>query len=315
MSDALQMRAEILKLSRLLGRKPEELGYLDQIPYADICLLREQVTDMLFTASGQAIGRLAAASKLLPVGLVATIGEHAFGPVLSARVAAMLEPSRAVEMAARLPAPFLADIAVEIDPRRTSGVIGQIPPRQIGEITRELVSRDEYVTMGRFVGHLHDESIRAAVAVMDDRTLLHVAFVLEEKQRLDDLISLLGPDRLDGVIVVAAEANLWPETLGLLSHLSDEPRRRVAKAAATFAFDDATLDSLLDAVVEYELWDPVLAIAQELPDPELDRIGRLLAERVQTLAATDRSPLVERARAAGVLARLGPLEQALRATP
>ncbi len=103
---------------------------------------------------GATLSRLAAASKLLPVGLVATLGERAFGPVLSARITGLLDPGRAVEVAQRLPVDFLADIAVDLDPRRASAVIARIPPQQIGEVTRELVRRHESVTMGRFVGHL-----------------------------------------------------------------------------------------------------------------------------------------------------------------
>ena len=127
MSEALEARAEILKLARVLGREAGDLDYLEQIPSADIRALREQVTDVLFRAHGQALSRLAAASKLLPVGLVATIGERAFGPVLSARMTGMLEPARAVEMAAKLPVTFLADVAVNLDPRRASEVIAKIP--------------------------------------------------------------------------------------------------------------------------------------------------------------------------------------------
>jgi hypothetical protein len=171
-TDALEIRAEILKLARLLGRDPHSLSYLEQVPAADIRALREQVTDMLFTAHGHTLSRLAAASKLLPVGLAATIGERAFGPVLCARVAGMLEPSRAVEIAARLPTPFLADVAIDIDPRRASDVIGRIPPAQVAAVTRELVRREEHVTMGRFVGHLADEAIAAALTAMDERALL-----------------------------------------------------------------------------------------------------------------------------------------------
>ncbi len=92
MSETLEARAEILKLSRLLGREAEGFTYLDGMPSAEIRLLREQITDVLFTAHGPALSRLATASRLLPVALVATLGEKVFGPVLSARVAGLLDP-------------------------------------------------------------------------------------------------------------------------------------------------------------------------------------------------------------------------------
>jgi hypothetical protein len=69
----------------------------------------------------------------------------------------MLETDKAVEVAAKLPPPFLADVAVELDPRRASDLIAKIAPALIGQVTGELVARREYVTMGRFVGHLGDD--------------------------------------------------------------------------------------------------------------------------------------------------------------
>jgi hypothetical protein len=131
--------------------------------------------------------------------------------MLSARITGLLEPSRAVEVADRLPIDFRADVAVELDPRRASEVISRIPPARIADVTRELVRRGEYVTMGRLVGYLDDEAVMAAVAVMDDGTLLQVAFVLETQDGLDHLLELIGPNRLDAVIETARAAGLGDE--------------------------------------------------------------------------------------------------------
>ena len=81
------------------------------------------MTETLYDADGGSLGRLAAASRLLPAGLTATIGQRAFGPLLSARLAGLLDPDRAVDVAAKLPPPFLADVAIELDPRRASELI------------------------------------------------------------------------------------------------------------------------------------------------------------------------------------------------
>jgi hypothetical protein len=143
MSETLEVRAEILKLARLLRREPAQLEYLAEVPSPDIRALREEITEVLFNAHGPALARLAAGSKILPVGLVAMLGERVFGPVLSARIAGLLEPGRAVEMAARLPTPFLAEVAIDIDPRRASQVIARIPAGQVAAITRELIGRQE----------------------------------------------------------------------------------------------------------------------------------------------------------------------------
>jgi hypothetical protein len=175
----LESRVEILKLARLLDTDPDRLAYLEAVPAEDIRKLRERATDRLFDADGSALQRVAAASRLLPTPLAATIGQRAFGPLLCARVAGRLEPGRGVDLASRLPADFLADIAVELDPRRASDVIVRIPTAQIVEVAAELVRRQEYVAMGRFVGHLSDEAITASLEVIDDLSLLQIVFVLE----------------------------------------------------------------------------------------------------------------------------------------
>jgi hypothetical protein len=273
MTRPLAVRAEILKLARLLGVEPSDLEYLDQVPPEAIGELRDQATDALFAAHSGALGRMAAASKLLPVRVVATIGERAFGPLLAARITGMLDPGRAVEMAATMPVDFLADIAVELDPRRASAVIAQIPPDQIAAVTAELLRRREYVTMGRFVGHLGDKAVRAALGKMDDADLLQVAFVLESKDRLDHLIAMLPARRRDALVDVAAREGLWPEALDLLSHLSDERCAELAENAARR--EDAVLDSLVLAAQQEEMWNAVLRITHCMSQESRARFARL----------------------------------------
>lgn len=221
-------RAEILKLAHLLDREPATLEYLEGVPAADIRALREQIGEMLFTAHDHALRRIAGASRILPTPVIAIIAQRAFGPVLVARLAGMLEPARAIDVASRLPTPFLADAAASLDPRRAGALVAGIPPRQISEITRELARRGEHVTLGQFVGHLGDQAIAAALEAMDDSTLLHVAFLLEDRDRLAQLVALLPDKRIDGLIGKAAGTDLWPEVLDLYSRLDEPVKQRLA---------------------------------------------------------------------------------------
>lgn len=192
-----ESQAEVLKLARLLGREPDQLSYLEHVPPADLRVLREQITETLFTAHEATLRRLAAASRLLPAGLVASLGQATFGAMLSARIAGLLDADRAVEVAAKMPTEFLADVAIELDPRRASAVIAGIPPRRIHEITAELARRGEYVTMGRFVGHLADAALQAALEALDDEALSKTMFVIEEP--VGDAAQRLLAKRLDRV--------------------------------------------------------------------------------------------------------------------
>jgi hypothetical protein len=271
-AEMLQSHAEVLKLARLLGREPDELVYLERLAPADVRALRDSVTETLYDAHGSSLGRLAAASRLLPAGLTATIGQRAFGPLLSARLAGLLDTDKAVEVATKLPPPFLADVAVELDPRRASDLIASIAPALIGQVTAELVARREYVTMGRFVGHLSDDGIAAAVATMDDEAVLQVAFVLEDRSQLSRLFAKLPPGRSAGVIAAAADEGLWLEALDLLHHLRKRQRKEMVLAA--LALDEPAREAILDAIIAHDLTDEVRLIAEHD-----DSIEERLAER------------------------------------
>lgn len=297
-TNALAARAEALKLARLLEREPGTLDYLETVPLEDLRALREQITDLLWSADDAALSRIAAASRLLPAAVSATICERAFGPLLTARLAGRLEPSRAIDVAAKLSTLFLADVAAQLDPRRASLLIAGIPARRIAEITRELVRRNEWVTMGRFVGHLSDGALKAALGAMDNPALLRVGFVLEEKERLEVLVSLLPQRRIDGIIAAAAADELWLEALDLLAHLSPKRRRRIIGRA--LEFDEAALERVVAAVVEHDLWDEVLLIAER--DTALQ--GEL-ARRLGELPDAQREALAERISRDGTAGRLG----------
>lgn len=309
MNGALAVRAEVLKLARLLRREPSEFEYLEQIPAQDLRELREQVTELLFTAHGSALARLASASKLLPVRVVATIGERAFGPVLAARIAGLLDPDRAVEMADTMPIEFLADVAVELDPRRASDVISRIAPARIAAVTRELLRREEYVTMGRFVGHLGDEAVLAAFDVLDDVALLRVAFVLESKESLDRLVSLISSSRRESIVDTAAQNDMWIEVLDLISHLSPDTRMQFAALGALDR--DGVLEAIVRAAAEHELWPELLPLVPELRPESQERV----IQEAARLNSAQRDEITRHARAAGMHEQLKMFQQVLGTRP
>lgn len=305
-AELLRSRAEVVKLARLLGCDPARLAYLEPLPPGDVRRLRDAVTATLYDAHAGSLRRLAAASRLLPTALTATLAQRAFGPLLSARLAGLLDLDRAIDVAARLPPDFLADIAGELDPRRAHELIAGISPELIGQITAELSQRGDHVTMGRFVGHLGDEAIRAALEVLDDATLLRVAFVLDDRDQLGHLLAMLRPERARGLVAAAAAEDLWVEALDLLHHLS--AAQRAEMAAATLALDGPALDAAIAAVLEHDLWDEVQLVAQDEP-----ALQARLASQLAELPARRRRAVARQARAALDLDRLGVLGQALAA--
>lgn len=131
-------------------------------------MFRDQVTDTLFDAHAGIMKRMAAASGLLPAPVLAKIAEKVFGPLLCARIAGLIEPGKATDVAVRLPVGFLTDLTVELDPRRSHRVIGTIPSETVVRVAAELAHRRDWITLGRFIGFLPDEVLGACLPSLGD---------------------------------------------------------------------------------------------------------------------------------------------------
>ncbi|GHF79906.1 hypothetical protein FHX82_005829 [Amycolatopsis bartoniae] len=175
---------EIRKLARVLGAPPERFAYLRDVPVADLRLLRDQVTSALFDAHLGALERMAGASKLLPSPLLAKLAEKVFGPLLSARIAGLVDVSRGVDIAKRLSPGFLADVAAELDPRRAAGIIAGMPAPVVVRVARELARRQDWITIARFVDTLPEATIVASLEVIPEGALPRVAEMLDDPARV-----------------------------------------------------------------------------------------------------------------------------------
>ncbi|MBA2505872.1 MAG: hypothetical protein H0V29_07995 [Thermoleophilaceae bacterium] len=271
MTASLEQRSEILKLARVLWVEPDSLAYLEKVDARDVKAFRLKAVDALFDDDEGALKRIADTSGHIPGGVAAKIGRKALGPVLSARITGLLEPEDAVEFAGHLPPEFLADIAVELDPRRAGGVLAAMPTDSVVEVADELQRRGEWVPMGRFLGHLPLATVAAVVATLSDEALLQIAFVLEDKKQLDDVIALLPAERHQSVIRAAAEHDLWPEALDLMAHVKKKRRRELVALAA--AQDEDLLASLARSVEENGLEAELTALIELLPEEDRAAIG------------------------------------------
>ena len=246
-----ESRAEILKLARVLGVEPERLAYLARVDPGDLRAFREQVTDTLFDANIAVLQRMALAARLLPGGVLAKIAEKVFGPLLCARIAGVVDVARGVDVAKRLHPRFLAEVAAELDPRRASAIITRIPLDTVLAVAAELTRREDWITLGRFVGHLPDPTVRRALEGIGDPGLLRIAFVLDDKSRVEHVVALLPAHRLGRLLTTAAaDEDLWTPALDLLTHLGEARR--------------ATLEPMLGALPD-GFRERVQATIREIP--------------------------------------------------
>lgn len=269
----LARRAEILKLARLLGVGENELAYLGETDADSIRAFREQASARLFDADEARLKRVAAASKLLPVPLIALIAEHVFGALLCARVAGLMAPDRGAEVAQRLRTGFLADVTLEIDPRYVRELIKRIPTARIVEVALELARRGEFVTLARFVDYVSTDAISAVMdKLTDNSALLHIAFFVEDKTRLNELVGFLSEARLKAIIFLAADdsQDLWSEALALMNYVNEGWRKRLGELAASL--DDSIVMSMARAAQKKNLWSAVLPIVGVMSEPHQKRL-------------------------------------------
>lgn len=232
MSD-LALQAEHLKLARLLGCPESTIAALTGLDVAAMRQLRAVCTATLFDGDKASLQKVAAAAKLMPNALNAIVSEKAMGPVLASRVAGLLPPKDAVEIAKRVPLAFNTEVTLQIDPRSAAPMLQLMPVELVVAVTREVVKRREYIVMARFVDTLTNEQIRASMEVLDDESLLRIGFFVESPKRLEEVIGLMSDAKLQKVVGVAAKPglDLGGAVLVLLSGVSDALRARMVQAA------------------------------------------------------------------------------------
>lgn len=244
----LLTRAELTKLSRVLGAEPGEVEFLAPLGVERLRRLGARLAQSLFDEHRPALQKLADASRLLPPTLVAKLSELVFGPMLSARVAGLLPPARAVEVAQKLRARFLADVCVELDPRSASELLALMPVAIVVDVARRLLERGEHVTMGRFVDDLPDAAIRAVIDSLDDDTaLMRIGCFVERRERLNELVDLLAAARVRRVVAAVASGPAEVQAAGL-AMMSQFTRKQLGRfGEAAIALGPQTLNALVAA--------------------------------------------------------------------
>jgi hypothetical protein len=268
MSVDLDAKAERLKLARLLTLDAEELAFLEHLPAEVLVPVRERVSDLLFSQGRARFDRLVAASRLLPNALAVAIAQRVFPPLVCAQVAGRLEADRVAGLVRHADIGFLADMAERTDPRIVAHLIPELPADVAVAAAREMMSRDDHLAAGRLVGLAPDRLIPDLVDAVDDEgDLLEIAFYLEHKDRLDPIVRHVPDARLERVLEIAHERDLWAEALLLASHLGTEQTRRLA--SVTVRAPRETITGLLEGVHRQGLWPQLLSLVEPVDDAEL----------------------------------------------
>lgn len=258
-------RGEVVKLERVLGRK--DLGYLDALDAAGLHALREALSAILFDDAKPVLQRVATASKLLPVSLVAKVGERVFGATLCAQVTGLLAPSYALDLALRMSNPFLASVSAMIDPRSAGKVVAAIPADRIIAVAAVLIERGDFVTMARFVDYLSPATIGAVIeSVANELHLLQIGAYVESRTKLRELIGQLALERTRKMLAAlrGADADRWLEALAIAEALDDESRGKLGDIAAEL--EPEVMRALIAVAKRHGVWESALMFADAMSE-------------------------------------------------
>jgi hypothetical protein len=270
----LDSSAELVKLGQLLHVPSAELQFLEGMSLPTLIKIRELSTDKLFNDGSKLFQKLASASKLMPIGVTASIGEKIFGAMLCARIASQMPYQRAIDLAKKMTTPFLATVTLELDPRRVKDIIQHMPLENLQAVANELLKHRHYMVMGRLVNFMTASNLKVILnGINSEEALLHIGFFIEGKHQLSDIIRLLPKERLQKLIsYLQLHAELWPEALALMVHLEDDLKREMGDISADLG--EPVLNGLVKAVYERQLWQDALPLfATMSPSTQLQLIS------------------------------------------
>lgn len=247
MTDVLR-HGEIVKLARTFERPVDDLvtalPFVETMDASALRALREALSARLFDDARPVLSRVAAGSKLLPVSLVARVGEKVFGAMLCARVAGLLAPSHALAIALKMPDAFLAAVSAAIDPRSAGEVVAAIPAPRIVAVAQQLVAARDFVTMARFVDFLSADTIKAVIdSIPDELDLLHIAAYVESREKLAELVEQLEEARVTKMLraLRTADAESMRNALAVGEMLDEAWRHRFNEVIGASEAVSATL--------------------------------------------------------------------------
>jgi Mg/Co/Ni transporter MgtE len=228
MSATTESRAEAIKLARLLridAIKPPD--YLVKLPASELVAYSDAVAELLYDDELTLMRRMVDAAPLLPAQMLASVAERALGPIICARLLGLLEPQRAAEIARNLSVEFVAEVAAELDPRCAVDVVTALPDEQVLSIAVTLAASKEYVAMGRIVTHLGQGALADCIEELTDEDLLRIAFVLDDKSQLKQLVEVVGRERMQRMLADAPSLGLSEEAEDLCAHLTAAQRKQL----------------------------------------------------------------------------------------
>lgn len=258
---------ELVKLAHDLQVDVSEVEFLRPLSEDQLRSLRGAVNHALFAPYEPRFARMAAMSRHVPAALGAKGAQAALGPLVCARVAAVTETQQAVKLTGHLSTSFLAEMTPHIDPSKVADIVTALPERTVVDVGHELVRRQEYIPLGRFVSYVPVDTAMHVIDQAPPDDLLQTAIFTEDRQALDEVIAAVPDRTLVDVLHAAQEGDHIDDALTLMSALAVESRTRVVGIVATL--EEPVRDALVRAVARNDAWDDLVPVLEHLDDEDV----------------------------------------------
>ncbi|NMN98476.1 hypothetical protein [Antrihabitans stalactiti] len=275
MSDAVDTKAEIIKLSRVLGEDVAALEFLETIGWRQLREFRYLVADQFFEGAESRLKNLAAAAKLVPNPIIVKLAPIYFEPRLAAGVAGLVDEEKALKLVPKLPVSLMAETLPYVDPRKIGQLVSKVPVDVARKLLPVMIASGEYISMGQLVDFVTPEQLAGVLPILDDVSLLRIAEVTENKDQFDIIIPLIDDARIARVIQTAREENLLDVAIELLNEVNVHTRGRMANIAAQQS--DKVLNALVEAVDSAGEWDMLLPTTRQMTPQNLARFAKAKA--------------------------------------
>lgn len=263
--NSLLQHAERLRLARLFEESPDRLDFLSELSAVELATLHGACRAVLLAPHRALYQRLAHVSKLLPTTLTAYIAEHTLGPMLCARISAEMSVPRTMTLCQHLSPSFMAAVTLHMDMASLADLAPALPSESLRSITRELVARGEFITLGELVDSLPPGiTTRIAAEIASGEVMLRISLFIQSPARLQSVLEQLPLSELGALARAAADSRLGllPQALSLLQRITPIWQHRLIDTA--IAEGEATLANLVLETDRQDLWSAALPFSSLL---------------------------------------------------
>lgn len=194
------MLTDLQLLAQRLAIEPAALNAFAQLDLEQAEALRLAVEARLARCGAGTFKRLAGASKYVPSSLNARIAENRLGPIMTAGMAAYLEPEAAAKIARKFSPTFIADLVPHLYGDAFAEIMVLLPQELVISVVRLLDERGEHLLLAVLVEAVSAASAAQLVAALSTAGLQAVVPLVRRLEVMLNIIAQMPEADRDAVM-------------------------------------------------------------------------------------------------------------------